>query len=246
MSHIALDEVIRRIHDLPSLPAVVAELLSSMAQEDVDLHYLSGRIALDQALTAKTLRLANSSFYGMPSKVNSIQQAMSVLGCTACGRWSWRAASSAPCHRPAGSARFRPVLAPGDCHGRMGARAGPSSAPEPDTAFTAGLLHNLGTLVLATRFPNSGQCQWRSDMRCQRGACRAGRVRRRHSRQRAGRPLAKFPRRSRMPSAISTAPPSRLAQAVGLAHAGHPTTAQRTGWRRRSTTRSASSPKTAR
>jgi HD-like signal output (HDOD) protein len=160
MSHIALDEVIRRIHDLPSLPAVVAELLSSMAQEDVDLHYLSGRIALDQALTAKTLRLANSSFYGMPSKVNSIQQAMSVLGLhsvrtlvMACG-----VISAVP--PAAGSALdfdlfWRQAIATA-----VWARAGPSSAPEPDTAFTAGLLHNLGTLVLATRFPQgTWQCQ---------------------------------------------------------------------------------------
>lgn len=92
ISGIALDQVVRHIHDLPSLPAVVAELLASMAQDDVDLHYLAGRLALDQALAAKTLRLANSSFYGMPSKVTSIQQAMSVLGLhsirtlvTACG-----------------------------------------------------------------------------------------------------------------------------------------------------------------
>ncbi|MYM31729.1 HDOD domain-containing protein [Duganella sp. CY15W] len=154
MSHIALDEVIRRIHDLPSLPAVVAELLSSMAQEDVDLHYLSGRIALDQALTAKTLRLANSSFYGMPSKVNSIQQAMSVLGLhsvrtlvMACG-----VISAVP--PAAGSALdfdlfWRQAIATA-----VWARAlARHLRQSPDTAFTAGLLHNLGTLVLATRFP---------------------------------------------------------------------------------------------
>ncbi len=155
MSQIALDEVIRRVHDLPSLPAVVAELLTSMEQDDIDLHYLAGRIALDQALTAKTLRLANSSFYGMPSKVTSIQQAMSVLGLhsvrtlvTACGVIGAVPAASGPAlnfdqfwRHAIATAVWARALAR---HLRQ----------SPDTAFTAGLLHNLGTLVLATRFPD--------------------------------------------------------------------------------------------
>ncbi len=153
-SQIALDEVVRRIHDLPSLPAVVAELLSSMEQDDIDLHYLASRIALDQALTAKTLRLANSSFYGMPSKVTSIQQAMSVLGLhsvrtlvTACGVINAVPPSAAAAldfdafwHDAIATAVWARALAR---HLRQ----------SPETAFTAGLLHNLGTLVLATRFP---------------------------------------------------------------------------------------------
>lgn len=155
MSHIALDDVIRRVHDLPSLPAVVAELLTSMEEDDIDLHYLAGRIALDQALTAKTLRLANSSFYGMPSKVTSIQQAMSVLGLhsvrtlvTACGVIGTVPASAGPAldfglfwRHAIATAVWARALAR---HLRQ----------SPDTAFTAGLLHNLGTLVLATRFPD--------------------------------------------------------------------------------------------
>ncbi|MYM23771.1 HDOD domain-containing protein [Duganella sp. FT135W] len=155
MSQVALDEVVRRIHDLPSLPAVVAELLSSMEEDDVDLHYLSGRLALDQALTAKTLRLANSSFYGMPSKVTSIQQAMSVLGLhsvrtlvTACG-----VIGAVPKTADAAldfDAFWRHAIATA-----VWARAlAKHLRQSPDTAFTAGLLHNLGTLVLATRFPD--------------------------------------------------------------------------------------------
>lgn len=154
ISGIALDQVVRHIHDLPSLPAVVAELLASMAQDDVDLHYLAGRLALDQALAAKTLRLANSSFYGMPSKVTSIQQAMSVLGLhsirtlvTACGVIG---ALPRPLFAALDFKRFwRHAIATA-----VWARAlAHHLRQRPDTAFTAGLLHNLGTLVLATRFP---------------------------------------------------------------------------------------------
>ncbi|WP_209720482.1 HDOD domain-containing protein [Duganella sp. 1411] len=150
----AADDIIKCVRDLPSLPAVVAELLATMEQEDIDTHVLAAKIALDQALTAKTLRLANSSFYGLQSKVTTIQQAISVLGfhsirtlVTACSV----TASFAPVkdvefdfqafwRHAIGSAVCARVLAP-----RCGVN--------PDTAFTAGLLHDLGTLVLCTRFP---------------------------------------------------------------------------------------------
>ncbi len=152
---ITADDVIRSVRDLPSLPAVVAELLATMEQEDVDSHALAAKIALDQALTAKTLRLANSSFYGLQSKVTTIQQAISVLGfhsirtlVTACSvTASFAPVKGADFDFPAfwrhaiGSAVCARVLAP-----RCGLN--------PDTAFTAGLLHDLGTLVLCTRFPD--------------------------------------------------------------------------------------------
>ena len=155
MTPLILDDVIRQIRELPSLPAVVLELLSSMEQQDIDVHVLAHKIELDQAMAAKTLRIANSSFYGMRSEVTSIAQAVSVLGfhsirtvVTACAltgsfapvagfgfdfRGFWR-------HSLATAVVAR-LLAP---HMRV----------NPETAFTAGLLLDLGTLVLATRFPD--------------------------------------------------------------------------------------------
>ena len=150
-----LKDVIRRIHDLPSLSAVVVELLTSMEDEEVDVHVLGAKIAHDQALTAKTLRLANSSFYGMPSKVTTIHQAISVLGfhsirtlVTACA-----ISGSFP---PGASGQFdfkafwRHSVATAVCAKLLALRF----KLNPDTAFTAGLLHDIGTLVLATRFPD--------------------------------------------------------------------------------------------
>ena len=149
-------DIIRSVRDLPSLPQVVMELQATMQQEDIDTHALAARITLDSALTAKTLRLANSSFYGMPNKVTTIQQAISVLGfhsirtmVTACsvttsfgsGRDAhfdfeafWRhAIATAVCAR---------VLAP---HFKL----------NPDSAFTAGLLHDIGALVIVSQFPDA-------------------------------------------------------------------------------------------
>ena len=49
MTPLILDDVIRQIRELPSLPAVVLELLSSMEQQDIDVHVLAHKIELDQA-----------------------------------------------------------------------------------------------------------------------------------------------------------------------------------------------------
>jgi putative nucleotidyltransferase with HDIG domain len=150
-----MEDVARRVQDLPSLPVVVMELLACVGQEGLDLQVLAGKLALDQSLSAKTLRLANSSFYGMPTRVTTIQQAVAVLGvhnvrtlvtaCSITGSFSnvagsgfdlpgfWRhSVGTASCAR----ALARPLR------------------QNPDTAFIAGLLHDLGTLVLATRFPD--------------------------------------------------------------------------------------------
>ena len=68
------------MQDLPSLPAVVMELLSSIEQDKIDISVLAKKVSYDQALTAKTLRLANSSSFGLQVKVTTIQQAITFLG----------------------------------------------------------------------------------------------------------------------------------------------------------------------
>ncbi|WP_447412559.1 HDOD domain-containing protein, partial [Clostridium perfringens] len=56
------------------------ELLNSFDRQEVGTSELADKVARDQALAAKTLRLANSSFYGLQHKVRTIQQAITVLG----------------------------------------------------------------------------------------------------------------------------------------------------------------------
>lgn len=150
----SIEDVVKQIRDLPSLSAVVVELLTTMEQEDIDTNALAVKIALDQSLTAKTLRLANSSFYGMSSKVTTIQQAIAVLGfhsirtlVTACAvTGSFPANANSPFNF---KGFWRHSVATAISAKLLAARL----KFNPDAAFTAGLLHDIGTLVLATRFP---------------------------------------------------------------------------------------------
>jgi HD-like signal output (HDOD) protein len=75
---LTLADVGRHLQDLPSLPVVVMELLGSIDEENVDISVLARKVSLDQALTAKTLRLANSASSGLQVRVTTIQQAITV------------------------------------------------------------------------------------------------------------------------------------------------------------------------
>jgi len=65
---------------LPVLPAIACRLLELTAQEDIAFTDIVNLIAQDMALTAKLLKVANSSFYSFPQRIVSINQAVSLLG----------------------------------------------------------------------------------------------------------------------------------------------------------------------
>ena len=80
MTMLNRDQVSARLKQLPSLPSAVSDLLASFSNEEVDVEQIARQIARDQGLTARVLRVANSSFYGLQSKVGTINEAVVVLG----------------------------------------------------------------------------------------------------------------------------------------------------------------------
>lgn len=154
MSQLVLATVIQGIRDLPSLPVVVMDLFSSFENPDASSSALASKISQDQALTAKTLRLANSSFYGLQRKVTTIQQAITVLGFD-CVRTLVTAAGvignfSSSVQTGFSLTNFwRHAIGTALC-ARILAR---TLNLNQDHAFISGLLHDIGKLVLVSRFP---------------------------------------------------------------------------------------------
>ncbi len=168
-STLSYDDVVRTLDDLPSLPAVVMELLNSIDQDDVDISVLAKKVSYDQALTAKTLRLANSSLYGLQVKVTTIQQAITFLGFQTTRNLITAAAVTgcfAEGHCPGfdHKAFWRHSIATAAC-AKVLAR---QMRFNQDYAFTAGLLHDIGRLVLVSCFPNhySEAIAWREQHDC--------------------------------------------------------------------------------
>lgn len=154
MTHpLSRDQVVTCLKRLPALPSAVSEVLASFADEGVDVDRMAHLISRDLGLTARVLRVANSSFYGVQSRVGTMQEAIVVLG--------FRAVRSLVLAVGVNGA-FRVGQCPGfDApaylrHGvgtGLAARAlAPLGGHNPDLAFTAGLLHDIGVLVLATGF----------------------------------------------------------------------------------------------
>ena len=154
MSTLSLDDIVRNLEDLPSLPAVVMELLSAIDQEDVDISVLAKKVSHDSALTAKTLRLANSSLYGLQVKVTTIQQAITFLGFQTTRNLITAAAvtgcfAEGLCVGFDDKAFWRHSIATAACCKVIARRL----RFNQDYAFTAGLLHDIGRLVLVSTFP---------------------------------------------------------------------------------------------
>jgi putative nucleotidyltransferase with HDIG domain len=154
MKPLTLEDVSAGIRELPSLPVVVLQLLGSIEKEEADVPEIARKIAQDQALVAKVLRVANSSFYGMQGKVTSMRDAIAVLGIRSVRTLVVAAAVTG--NFPASQrswfdqhAFWKHSLAVA-----LAARAFADALRQnADHAFTSGLLHDIGRLVLVTCFP---------------------------------------------------------------------------------------------
>lgn len=148
-----LDEVLEQAYLLPTIPAVVHELLGSFDRKDIDVDAISSRVALDQVIAAKVLRMANSAQFARGRKIGSIHDAVMVLGFNRV-----RALVIA-----SGASMMKPNL-PGFDHVAYWrhnlqtacfARAiGTLVKTRPEECFVAGLMHGIGELLLRSVEPD--------------------------------------------------------------------------------------------
>lgn len=75
-----LKSIIRRIDDLPTLPRTVFRITEMINNPRSSARDLAQVITDDQVLTARLLRLVNSSFYGFPQRITTITRAIVVIG----------------------------------------------------------------------------------------------------------------------------------------------------------------------
>lgn len=139
------------IESLPTVPSVYRELSAALSSERASPELIGRIVQEDVGISAKLLHLVNSSFFGLPRKTTSLLQAVQYLGVSTIR-------SLVLAHSV--FAQFGhecPELAEqGQEHALRCARIARQllkGKPEADLAFTAGLLHDVGSLVLASRMP---------------------------------------------------------------------------------------------
>jgi HD-like signal output (HDOD) protein len=78
-----IDDVVTGRTALPTIPRVVHRLIAGLRRRDVNLNDLAAELAHDPVLSARVLRLANSSFYSGRRSLASIHDAVALVGTSA-------------------------------------------------------------------------------------------------------------------------------------------------------------------
>jgi len=142
------------VDSIPPLPATAATLLMMVADPDVEIEALALVIERDPPLSARLLGVANSAFYAPPQPVVTIKEAIvRVLGLhmvrnMALGMALAGGLNTAACPRFDLIGYWVMALGTADLASGMARAATLPDAPDPDTAYMVGLLHNLGELLL--------------------------------------------------------------------------------------------------
>jgi HD-like signal output (HDOD) protein len=75
-----MEALLEAHENLPTLPGIAIKILEAVGKEQVNLKKLADIICADPPLSAKVLRLINSAFYGLVTKITSVQHAINLLG----------------------------------------------------------------------------------------------------------------------------------------------------------------------
>ncbi|MEI6416030.1 MAG: HDOD domain-containing protein [Pseudomonadota bacterium] len=158
-----LKEFIQGASRLPVLPRVTIRLLNALDSPESSSQYIAEIIQAEPTLSARLLKLANSSFYGQRGLISTVRNAVAVLGSKtirslALAVWTHTLRSHAR------NAEELTLMAPLLSHGLaagVAARmlAGRVSQDRSEDAFMAGLLHDIGRVALVAQMGREYQTQ---------------------------------------------------------------------------------------
>lgn len=153
MDKISLEEIINRVEDVPSLPMVTSRIMELTEDPDATVTDIEREILKDQGLTSRVLRLANSVYYGFPRRIHTISEATVLLGFKVIKSITLAATVSKVMLRELpGYGLERQGLWTQSQACAMIARniARELKYKNSDHAYVAGLLHDIGKVILNT------------------------------------------------------------------------------------------------
>lgn len=152
-----IDELLQDVTQLPPMPAMVARLNALVQDPEVDMKALADEISLDPAITAAIIRLSNSAYYRPSRAIRSVQEAIVTLGLRVVKNIVVVAASKGILkvnlddYKMEAPEMWDHSLAVAEIAASIARLKKQSGVPE-DVAFTAGLLHDIGKVVLVQYF----------------------------------------------------------------------------------------------
>ncbi len=146
-----LRRILTQVKSFPGMPATAARLLPLLQNPDSSAAKIEDILKYDPGLTANILKLTNSAFFGLPSRVSSVRQAVMLLGwkrlmqlvMTMC--MSALMKKSIPGYDLPRGELWRHSVAVSVAADLL---VKSLSISDADEVFTAALLHDIGKLVL--------------------------------------------------------------------------------------------------
>jgi len=148
-----LETLVRQVRDLPALPTAVTQVLRLTEDPKAGAAEVARALASDQALAARSLKLANSAYYGVSRRVATISEAVVTLGMRTTRNFVLATGCQEVIDRPVpgyalpAGALWRHSLT---CASAARALAQKAGFRQSEEAFVAGLLHDIGKVVLNT------------------------------------------------------------------------------------------------
>lgn len=149
-----IDSLFSRPAALPVVPKVVQQLIQSFRRDDVSIDEIAHQLSADPVLCAKTLRLANSAYFHVSRHIGTVDDALRMLGFAmvrnlVLGSGIVGSFKGVPGMDMPQFWRF-------SLHTASAARwLAQHSSRDGDLAFTIGLIHGLGQLVMHLAVPDA-------------------------------------------------------------------------------------------
>jgi HD-like signal output (HDOD) protein len=151
---LTIEAILHHSGELPALPKAACHIMAVIEDPGTTATKLEHALAMDQALTAKVLRIANSPFYGAVREISTVSEAIVRLGFVAIRNWTLVTAARSVFLSPGAGLLYQKIWR----QSVMSAMAGQLVAQavgrsNPDSVFVGGLMQNIGQLVLARSHP---------------------------------------------------------------------------------------------
>jgi len=146
------EALISRINELPRIESVLQELLEMVNRDSIDFGELAHKMAMDQVLLARVLRMANSAQFGGVKGVVNINDAIVRIGIGAIRNLisSSILASTFP---KLETLNIKDYWATTFEVATIASTIAKDIKLDPNEAFTTGILHNIGELMIHTLEP---------------------------------------------------------------------------------------------
>ena len=143
-------EMLKKLEDFPTLPVVAMRVNELINNPHSSSKEIADVLKKDQVLTAKILRLVNSSYYAIPGGVTDVQRALAYLGFNTVAQLVLGLSVFSLFSDIEGDdfsmiSFWKHALGTAVCSEVLAKKLGYS---KPEEAFTCGLLHDMGKLVL--------------------------------------------------------------------------------------------------